>query len=110
MVRVVLRDTNFDGYIIPNNTIVIVHLRSAMMDPEFWNSTEKKQPDRFDNNGSVRGFPMVPLVILQMVPLIANGTIGLTMVPLALSLVPMVLTMVTMVERYWYTIGTIGKP
>ena len=27
--------------------------------------------------------PMVPLVILPMVPLVANGTIGLPMVPLA---------------------------
>ena len=32
------------------------------------------------NKGSVRGFPMVPLVILPMVPLVANGTIGLPMV------------------------------
>ena len=62
--------------------------------------------------GSVRGFLMVPLVILPMVPLVANdtidnanGTIGLPMVPLAelvvplaLPLVPMVLPMVPLVE------------
>ena len=52
--------------------------------------------------------PMVPLEILAMAPLVANGTIGLPlvpmiplggpMVPLALPLVPMVLPMVPLVE------------
>ena len=46
--------------------------------------------------GSGRGFPMVPLVILPMVPLVANGTIGLTMVPLAYHL------------YRWHCIGTNG--
>ena len=51
---------------------------------------------------------MVPLVILPMVPLVANGTIGLpmvpilplveSMVPLALPLVQMVLHMVPLVK------------
>ena len=54
---------------------------------------------------AARGFQMVPLVILPMVPLVANGIIGLPMVPLgepvvqlALPLVPMVLPMVPLVE------------
>ena len=57
--------------------------------------------DLFVYIGSVRGFPMVPLVIL---PLVANGTIGFKMalgepvVPLALPLVPMVLPVVPLVE------------
>ena len=38
------------------------------------------------NHGSVRGFPMVPLVIL---PIVANGTIGLPMVPLEEPMVPL---------------------
>lgn len=54
MIRAVLRDTHFDGYVIPKNTIVMVHLRSAMMDPTFWNNPEEFQPDRFlDNNGKL---------------------------------------------------------
>ena len=52
--------------------------------------------------------PMVPLVILPVVQLVANGTIDLPMVPteplgeqmvpLALPLVPMVLPMVPLVK------------
>ena len=52
--------------------------------------------------------PMVPFVILPMVPLVANGTIGLPMVPivpfgepmvpLTLPLVQMVLPMVPLVK------------
>ena len=43
--------------------------------------------------GSVRGPPMVPLVILPIVSLVSNGTIGLPMVPtvpLGEQLVPLV--------------------
>ena len=49
--------------------------------------------------------PMVPLEILPMVPLVANGIIGLPMVqlgepmvPFALPLVPMVSTMIPLVK------------
>ena len=44
--------------------------------------------------------PMVPLEILPMVPLVANGTIGLplvTMVPLGGPIIPLTLPLVTMV-------------
>ena len=50
-------------------------------------------------HGSVRGFQMVPLVILPMVHhWLNNGTIGLSLVPLALPLVPMVLPIAPLVE------------
>ena len=42
--------------------------------------------------------PMVPLVILPMVPLVANGTIGLPMVPLGEPMVPLALPLVPMVK------------
>ena len=51
--------------------------------------------------------PMVPLVILPMVPLVANGTIGLTMIPLAYQWYQWYHWY--NLERYWYTIGTIGR-
>lgn len=53
-VRAVLRDTKFAGYDIPKNSIVIIHLYSAMMDPKFWHNPEEFHPDRFlDNNGEL---------------------------------------------------------
>ena len=52
MIRAALKDTHFAGYVIPKNSIVIVHLRSAMMDPDFWNDPEEFRPERFlDKNG-----------------------------------------------------------
>ena len=48
------------------------------------------------NKGSVRCFPMVPLVILPMAPLVASGNIGLPMVPLGEPVVPLALSLVSM--------------
>lgn len=56
VVRVLLKDKKFNGYFIPKDTMVIVNLRSAQMDPKVWNDPKVFRPERFlDNENQVIG-------------------------------------------------------
>ena len=45
-------DTNLLGYFIPKGTLVFPNLYSALMDPQYWNESEKFNPERFlDSDG-----------------------------------------------------------
>ncbi|XP_065336675.1 methyl farnesoate epoxidase-like, partial [Cloeon dipterum] len=40
-------DTFFNGYLIPKRTMVMVNLRSVLMDEEYWGDPENFRPERF---------------------------------------------------------------
>ncbi|CAG7719784.1 unnamed protein product [Allacma fusca] len=47
MPRKVYKDTAYDKYIIPADTLVVVNLYSALMDDDFWGDPQNFRPSRF---------------------------------------------------------------
>ena len=45
--RCVIKATKFAGYDLPKNTIVLLNLYSALMDPGYWKDPEEFRPERF---------------------------------------------------------------
>ena len=40
-------DTEFEGYVIPKNSLVTFNIYSNLMDPEIWTNPEDFRPERF---------------------------------------------------------------
>ena len=50
----VYRDTEFEGWIVPKGTFVMINQYSVQMDKDFWGDPERFRPERFlDSDGNV---------------------------------------------------------
>lgn len=49
--RRVLKNTVLDGYSVPKNTTVLIHLHSVHRDPNIWTDPEEFKPERFLKEG-----------------------------------------------------------
>ena len=47
------KDTEFDGFTVPAETMVLTHLQSVHMDPKYWKDPETFNPDRFLQDGKL---------------------------------------------------------
>ena len=48
-----VREVEFNGYVIPKDTMVLTHLESVHMDPKYWECPSEFRPERFLDDGTV---------------------------------------------------------
>ncbi|ODM92726.1 Farnesoate epoxidase [Orchesella cincta] len=61
-----LKDTMFEGYLLPKNTIIIPNLHASLNDPEIWGDPEHFRPERFlseDGKKVIRNDALIPFSI-----------------------------------------------